>query len=187
MTDDITQRVSERTILKLLRAGDEAGLQWIVQRYTPYVSSIVWSIIGQRLTLEDAEEVIADVFLTLWRYREKPKPGKLKSYLGAIARTRSISRLKSAGTEITLEYDDLEIPVDGPENEVIRSEQKEALRQHLESMKPQDREIFLRYYYFCESAPTIAERLNMSAEAVRQRLSRGRIFLRQRLEKGKAQ
>ena len=45
MTDDITQRVSERTMLKLLRAGDEAGLQWIVQRYTPYVSSIVWSII----------------------------------------------------------------------------------------------------------------------------------------------
>ena len=69
--------MDENAALARLRRGDERALEWFVKRYTPYVGAIVWSIMGGHLTVQDAEEVTADVFLTLWRSREKPRPGSV--------------------------------------------------------------------------------------------------------------
>ena len=178
----MSKQMSEHTALALIREGDEAGLRWMIGRYTPYVSSIVWGIVGSRLTAQDAEEITADVFMALWRYRNRLLDGKVKSYLGAIARSRSIDHLRRAGLEQPLAYNDLAVAVDTPEREVLIRESKQRLRRFLETMKPTDREIFLRYYYLCENTPTIAGRMGMSPDAVRQRLSRGREYLRRLFE-----
>ena len=58
----------------------------VIERYTGYVSSIVYSLIGQALGQGDIEEVTADVFLALWEGREKVRPGKLRPWLSAVAR-----------------------------------------------------------------------------------------------------
>ena len=100
-------------------------------------------------------------------------------YLGAIARSQSIDRLRKAGWEQPLEYNDLAFSADTPEREILLRESKQLLRHFLETMKPTDREIFLRYYYLCENTPAIARRLGMTPDAVRQRLTRGREYLRQ--------
>lgn len=168
----------EHTALTLMREGNEMGLRWMIQRYTPYVSSIVWGVFGGKLGPQDAEEVTSDAFLVLWRSRDKLRPGKVKSYLGAIDRTRAIDRLRRAGRDMSLEDDSLVICSDAPERELLLRESKQLLRHYPESMKSVDREIFLRHYYLCESAPVIARRLGMSQDAVRQRLSRGRERLR---------
>ena len=164
----------EQTALTLMREGSEMGLRWMIQRYTPYVSAVVWGVFGGRFSAQDAEEVTSDAFLALWNNRDKLQVGKVKSYLGAIARTRAIDRLRKAGQDIPLEDETLVICSDTPEREVLLRESKQLLRHYLDSMSGTDREIFLRYYYLCESAPAIARRLDMSPEAVRQRLSRGR-------------
>ena len=46
---------------------------------------------------------------------------------------------------------------------------------------PEDREIFLRYYYYLQPAPEIAEAMRLTPGAVRTRLSRGRAALKKRL------
>ena len=164
----------EQTALALMNEGNEMGLRWMIQRYTPYVSAVVWGVFGGRLSAQDAEEVTSDTFLALWRCRDRVQPGKVKSYLGAVARTRAIDRLRKAGQDISLEDDTLVISADTPEREVLLQESRQLLRHYLKSMNGTDREIFLRTYYLCEKAPAIARRLGMSPEAVRQRLSRGR-------------
>ncbi len=158
------------------------GLRWMIQRYTPYVSAVVWGVFGGRLIAQDAEEVTSDAFLLLWRRRGALQAGKVKSYLSAIARTRAIDRLRQAGQEVSLEDEALAISAGTPEKEVLLRESKQLLLHYLDSMNGTDREIFLRYYYLCESAPAIARRLNMSPEAVRQRLSRGRRQLQRMFE-----
>ncbi len=172
----------ESAALALMREGSEMGLRWMIQRYTPYVSSIVWGVFGGRLGPQDAEEVTSDAFLLLWRSRDKLRAGKVKSYLGSIARTKAIDRLRKAGRDLSLVDERLTIASDTPEKELLLRESKQLLRQYLESMNAPDREIFLRYYYLRENAPAIARRLGMSPEAVRQRLTRGRERLRRLFE-----
>ena len=176
--------MDETTALSRLRQGDEQALEWFVRRYTPYVGAIVWSIIGGRLTVEDGEEITADVFLTLWRNREKPRPGAVKSYLGTIARSRAIDRMRRAGDMPALEYDEVDMPVDGPEGEILHRQTQQTLLAAVDAMGPPDREIFLRHYYCGQTAPEIGQRLGMTPEAVRQRLKRGRELLRRVLMKG---
>ena len=178
--------MNEKKALALLAQGREDGLAWIIDQYTPYVSAIVWNIVGQAMTLQDMEEVTSDVFVTLWRNGEKPKPGQLKGYLGSIARSRAINKLRQAGYELELEENTLALPENGPEAITEDRERREAVRKAVASMGPPDKEIFVRYYYYCQTAGEIARHVDMNAAAVRQRLKRGRERLRSVLTKGGA-
>ncbi len=180
----MTEVLTEKTALDRMRRGDESGLAWFIRRYTAYVSAIVWNLAGHVMTVQDAEEITADVFLTLWRYCENPAADKAKGYLGAIARTRTLNWLKRAGLSQALEYDEVTLTADSPERAVLEREVKQALRQAVEAMGPPDREIFIRHYYYGESSAVIADALGLTAANVRKRLERGREALRQRLEKG---
>lgn len=180
----MTGEMTEKTALARMRRGDEAGLEWFIRRYTAYVSAIVWNLAGHAITVQDAEEITADVFLTLWRYCKNPGDGKVKSYLGAIARTRALDRLKKTGTPSALEYDELTLTAEGPEREILEREARDALRRAVDAMGPPDREIFIRHYYYGESCPDIALALGMKPAGVRKRLERGREALRRELEKG---
>ena len=57
----------------------------------------------------------------------------------------------------------------------------------LKQMEPVDREIFLRRYYYNQTAGQIAEALHMNPSTVRSRLLRGRQALRTELQKGDVQ
>lgn len=178
-----TLQKDETAALALMAKDNEMGLRWMIQRYTPYVSAVVWGIVGGWLSAQDAEEITSDAFLTLWRNRQKLRPGKVKSYLGSIARSRAIDRLRQAGQDVSMEDEELVICSDTPEREVLLRESKELLRRYLMSLKATDREILIRYYYLYESAPAIARRLGMRPDAVRQRLARAREQFRRLFDK----
>ena len=55
------------------------------------------------------------------------------------------------------------------------------MREAVLSLPQPDREIFLRFYYDCQSIPVIAEKLRMNPSTVKTRLRRGRERLRQQL------
>ena len=176
--------MNDKTALALMRQNNTEGLAWFINTYTGYVSAIVWNIVHPPLTAQDAEEIVADVFMTLWKYSDYPQEDRVKAYLGSIARTRAIDRLRSHKIELTLEYDALELPADSPEESILSQETQARLRQALEDMPPAYREIFLRHYYYCQTSAAIAKDMGLKPELVRQRLKRGRELLRQHLTKG---
>ncbi len=176
--------MTEQEALILLRQKDAAGLSWFIRQYTPYVSAIVWNIVHPPLTAQDAEEIVADVFLSLWQHGQYPQPGKVKGYLGSIARSRAIDRLRAMKRELPLEDDVLELSVVNPEEVLLSRELQTRLQQALAEMGPLYREIFLRHYYYFEPAAAIARDMGLKPELVRQRLKRGRDFLRYHLGKG---
>ena len=178
--------MTERSALALLREDRPGGLEWFIGRYTAYVSAVAWNILGQTMTAQDVEEVTSDVFVALWQNREKARSGQIKGYLGQIARTRAINRLRQAELDLELEEDALALPGDSPEELAAGRERDEAVRAAVQAMGEPDREIFVRHYYYCETARQIGERLHMSPAAVRQRLKRGRDRLRDVLTEGGA-
>ena len=74
------------------------------------------------------------------------------------------------------------VPTDGRmEEKAIQAELAKRLRQAIDAMRPKDREIFLRYYYYLENTDTIAARMDIPAATVRSRLARGREQLKNTL------
>lgn len=57
--------MTDQHALALIRQGDSTGLSALIERYTGYVSTIVWNIFSGAMTAQDAEEVTADVFVAL--------------------------------------------------------------------------------------------------------------------------
>ena len=164
----------EEKIIQNIIDREPYGLEQMMDRYIPYVSAIVWGILKERMTVQDAEEVVSDVFLAAWDNPLALKPGKVKAWLGAVARNKAKNALRHAGHDLPLEEDVLELPDDSSFDRLDRQEQSEVLRQAGDTLGAKDREIFLRFYFYGQKLDVICEALNLSLSAVKSRLARGR-------------
>ena len=176
--------MKEDFLLCQIKKQRPQALERLIDLYTPYVRTIVASILGEWGTAEDREELISDIFLAVWDHAQQIQPGKLKAYLGASARNKSKDFLRAI-RPLEMDVDDVPALTDGttPENQFLRQEQQRLVRQALDAMPSEDREIFLRYYYYLQTSQQIAAAMDMTASAVRTRLMRGRNTLKQTLLK----
>ena len=171
-------------IIAAMQGGDESALGIVIDRYTAYVGTIVWNIVGGKMNEADAKEIISETFYTLWKNRSKIQQGKLKPYLSSIARSRSLNSLKHANWDVALDYDLIQSIISGPEDDAIKKEEYAALRKALDSLPEPDRIIFIRHYYSYQTTSEIAEKMKLNIKTVQSKLLRGREALRKELTKG---
>ena len=176
--------MNDKKLLRDLKKGVPDALERIMDKYSGYVSMIVFYTMGAEACREDGEEAAADVFLSLWK-----KAGSLgddiclRSYLAAAARNRAIDCLRSrlrAGQGETEERKEECITGDP----VIRAEENDVILQALRRLKETDQQIFFLYYYLGEPAAAVAEKTGMKEATVRTRLARGRKRLKRILKEG---
>lgn len=174
----------EERWLAEIRSGEERALEQIIERYTPYAGAIVWGIVGGTLTQNDAEEILSDVFLALWKNADKIRPGKLKAYLGAIARNRAKDALRKVRPTWELEEDELFFDTADPEQLLTEDEERQLLLRTLGELPEPEHTIFIRHYFLYQKTAEIAAALGMNVNTVQSRLKRGREKLRLALVKG---
>lgn len=172
----------DELILRKMKRGDPSGLEELMDRYIPYVSAIVWNILRNAMSREDAEEVVSDVFLAAWEQAKDVRPGAVKAWLGAVARHRAINKLRCRGMELPLEEDILELPgAESPEQNLTRKEEARLVREAVDSLGEPDREVFLRHYFFAQTVSKISQIMDMNESTVKTKLRRGRGRLKERL------
>ena len=169
----------EEKIIQKIKDRDSRGLELLMNRYTGYVSSVVWGILSHAMTAQDAEEVVSDVFLAAWQQPEALQSGKLKAWLGAVARNKAKNALRHAGQDLPLEEDVLELPDEAAFEKLERQERDAMLRQAVDSLGKRDREIFLRHYYYCQTVAYISREMKMPEATIKTRLRRGRMKLKE--------
>lgn len=169
----------EDKAISLLQNKDPDGLSALMDRYIPYVSAIVWNILRSAMTVQDVEEVVSDVFMAAWNQPQDLRPGKVKAWLGSVARHKARNALRAAGQDLPLEEDVLELEDSSAFEALERREQTELIRQALESLPPKDREIFLRHYYYAQPIKDISREMKMPEGTVKTRLRRGRMKLKE--------
>ncbi len=176
--------MTEEKLLSRLRQGDTKALEILIDRYNAYVCSIVTMILDRRAEKEDVEELVSDVFLSIWNHANALRPGKVKLYIGAAARNTAKSFLRKSQT-LSMDQDELIALTDEttPENQFLKQEQQKLIRAAILGMPQPDREIFLRYYYYLQTSEQIGEEMGMTAANIRSRLMRGRNRLKQALWK----
>ena len=105
--------------------------------------------------------------------------GKVKAWLGAVARNRAKSFLRSSHQTLPMDEDVLELPDASPENQALEKDLRRRLLAAVKSMPPVDKEIFLRYYYEYQTMEQISASMDIPVGTIKSRLSRGRRRLKQ--------
>ena len=175
--------MNDAKALALLKSGDQDALAWFIDKYSAYVGTVVNSILAGSMSHEDVEEVTADVFVTLWRSSENLIPLNLKGYLSRVARSLSMQKLRERVQVLPLDEDILILDDDSEFDRLAREEQDDMVRNAVYSMPQPDKEIFLRFYYYCQSVSLIADQMQMNPSTVKTKLKRGRERLRVILSK----
>lgn len=179
------KNIDEAKILKAMRHKKPAALEAVIDRYTPFVSTVVFNIIGEYMDLMDVEEVTAETFLALWNSAERVQEGKIKPYLAAIARNKAKNKLRDEyRPALSIEDDYIELAGADVEEKLTQAEKRDIIHAALDSMPPQDREIFIRYYFHCQTAARISKEMGINPSTVQSRLHRGRDKLKKILIEG---
>ena len=173
--------MTEEQLVKALRRGDLSALETLMERYTPYVSSVVSCILRGRGA--DVEELTADVFLAAWDNRDKLRPGKVKGWLGAVARNRAFNLLRAERVSLPLEEDVLFLETDGPDRELDRKETARVVNRALAQLDKPQRELFVRHYYYGQTVQEAALAMGLNLSTAKTWLRRGRETLKAILEK----
>ena len=90
--------MNDYEIIQKLKRREEEGLRDLMKQYSGYVAAIVCNISQGILSVEDVEELSADVFLSVRNHAAglmEDRP--LRPYLAQTARNTAISRLRKRG------------------------------------------------------------------------------------------
>ena len=167
---DISHYMNEEPFAELQRIadGDEQAFRRLFQYYSPRLNQFAYSIVKVK---EAAAEIVDDVFIKLWKQREKaPAISNIRVYLYVAVKNNSLNYLSSkAHRQITepFNYIDIELSRDqAPDEKMISAELRDKITAAVESLPPRCKMIFklvredgLRY-------KDVAEILNLAVNTV---------------------
>lgn len=175
-------------IINLFLIRDENAIRELSTKYHPYCYKIAWNLLANK---EDTEECLNDTWFLAWSQIPPAHPPVLAHFCGRITRNLSIDRLrkKYAGkrpdvhmADVLGEMDQLNVSYTMDE-QIAEKELLKTINDFLEKMKAEDRDIFVRRYWFLDSIADISKRHHMSAGSVKMNLYRSRRKLLKVLEK----
>lgn len=167
-------------IAQLARAGDVAALD----RMTRCFGDRLYEV-GKRTCrcAADADDAVQDAMLSAGLHlRDYRGDGSLEGWLVRMV-ANACARMRRGGKNAPHDEVDPALPAaeDTPEMEAARGEVMHRIGEVLLELQPRDRAIVVLADAEDWTAPEIAERLGMTAEAVRARLSRAHKALRVKL------
>lgn len=141
----------------------------------------------RRLPTDDANEAASEVFLVAWRRFEKIPESEQLMWLYGVARNVVRNLQRSARRQIRLSAKANSVaptPQDGPEIQVIRSEEHEEVAMAMETLKEPDRELLQLKVWEGLSNDQVATVLGITKRAVEGRYTRALSKLSKQLERG---
>ncbi len=164
---------------------EELNIELVMQDYAGYIYTIIKNG-SNNLYKEDIEEIISDVFLTVWNNREKLDIEKeLSPYIAGITKNLIKKKYRSNKTCENIEdYEEKLISIEGIDLYSEQDEQNEQIIKKLETLKEEDRKIFMMFYYEDKKIKEISNMLEISQSKVKMKLHRIRKKLKQSLKGG---
>ena len=162
--------------------GDQDALAALYDCSSPHVYGLIYRILDNR---EAAEEVTLDVYTQVWRQaptfdRTRGTPG---AWLMTLARTRAIDRYRAGAMERG-KLDSMDATSlfageeDDPEEAFAGLERRQLVRQALQTLSAEQREVIALAYFYGLSQSEIAEKLGQPLGTVKTRMRLGMIKLR---------
>jgi RNA polymerase sigma-70 factor (ECF subfamily) len=183
--------LDDAALVQRAKAGDEDAFAGLVERHQSRVYHHALRLMG---SVEDAEEVLQDTFLQVFRNLDRfEERSRFSTWIYRIATNEALMRLRKARRKREVFLEDT--PGGGQFGEEIRdfarsalddvqdAEIREALSRTLAELPEEYRVVFTMRDIDGLSNAEVAEVLEISVPAVKSRLHRSRLFLRDRLSK----
>lgn len=176
--------MKKEKLIKQYIEKDSLNIEKVMEDYTNYLYIIVKNK-NFKLTEEDIEEIVSDVFLAVWKNQKKLDMQKgMSSYLAAIANHLYNKKLRNSKNVMDIEsYENQLQDTKNIEQQIEDRQKNHMILQEIDTMKQEDQDIFLYYYYYAKSIKEIAKQLNITEGKVKSRLFRIRKKLKNKLEK----
>jgi RNA polymerase sigma-70 factor (ECF subfamily) len=184
-SDSVRGGQPELRLVERLRAREGEALSQLYDQYGPIVFAIARRIVKSG---GDAEEVTQEVFLYAWERAHlfDPARGTLLSWLGTLARSRGIDRLRhrksqerrkdALSREVATELPTRE---SDPRRELDLIEARDRVRDALEQLPPEQREPIEIAYFEGLTQTEIADRLQKPLGTIKTRMRQGMLRLRE--------
>ncbi len=171
-------------LVQAIAAGETRALDELYARRGPGLLSFLVARLSDR-TL--AEEVLQDVMLAVWNHADSFRgESSVRTWLLVIARNRAINarRRKRPALVSLSDAPDLPSADTGPFEAVARKFDQSTVRQALQHLPPDHRELLVLFFFHQLSGPEIAEVLAIKIGTVKSRLHRAKESLRRILATG---
>jgi RNA polymerase sigma-70 factor (ECF subfamily) len=159
-------RREEEALIAAVRAGDRQAFETLYRAYWPLLVKFARRIGG--LATEDAKELVQDVFLSLWRSRERwsVRDGLSRYLYGAVSlRARELGVKRRRAIELPLADREPTVDNSGPHRPVVR-ELERKVASIIAAMPARCREVYLLHHADGLDSRAIASALGLSVITV---------------------
>ncbi len=178
-----TNLPDDTVLVRAVAAGDSAAFRQLYERHNGLLFSLALKILGDR---NDAEDVLQDAFLQVWRIAGSfdDRLGKPLGWLIMLTRSRAIDRLRSRQARARAADAVAEEPVEDaalPGQEASVAESRSLIRQAIHTL-PSEQRVLIELAYFGGLTQTeIAAQLGEPLGTVKTRMRTGMLRLREQL------
>lgn len=155
--------------LERIRRRDEAALGQLYDRFGGPVYSMLLRMTGDQGA---AEELLQDVFLTVWRSASTwdPRRGSVQAWIVAIARHRAIDYLRTTKNSSLPLMHDIVSPEAGPDEAAVKASVASAVRESLDDLPKIHRDVLDAIYFAGLTHHETAQMLGIPVGTVKSRL-----------------
>jgi RNA polymerase sigma-70 factor (family 1) len=168
-------------LVELLQEGDSSAFEEMYKRYWFKLYCIAFRHLGVK---EECEELVQNVFLSVWNRRKNVQINKLDVYLTVSIKNQIYDFIKSQiSYRKYQEYVILQEVVQSsmPFQTLHYSELSEAVEAALARLPEKSAEVFRRSRFHNQSVKKIAEDLNLSDKTVEYHITKSLKFLKESL------
>jgi RNA polymerase sigma-70 factor (ECF subfamily) len=163
------QLVDDNLLLQQLKEGSEAAFSII---YSKYWRTIFMLAYDRLKDTKQSQDIVQDIFISLWERRENLEIQNLSAYLHSSVRY-GVYKLVAAN-KVKDDFFDLSEVLSSPssfaDHRIISKELMSAYQQMIEKMPPQRQKIFKMRHEENLKTRVIAEQLNLSQKTVQNQL-----------------
>ncbi|MEM9905143.1 MAG: sigma-70 family RNA polymerase sigma factor [Cyanobacteria bacterium P01_D01_bin.44] len=184
----LTVASDELPLIRQIIERDQTALSQLYDRYARVMYSLAFKMLG---SVEEAEEVVLDVFSQVWRdaHRYDASRSRVDAWLFMITRSRALDRLRKRQRQskvmevatVAAQGTDVE-KTDLPEDNLLITERREQVTAALGQLPPEQRQIIELAYFQGLSQSEIAQRTGLKLGTVKTRVRLGLNKLRKCLD-----
>lgn len=172
--------INDKIIINELKKGNRDVFQSVFHQYYPLLAKFAHRYIYEADVCED---IIQDVFTTLWEKRQETDITSLKSYLFTAIKNKCLSYLRHLNVRDKHEVFLIEAYFESSGETLVHSELAERIKKILFGLPENMRLIFEQKYLNGLTAAEIAEDMDVSTNTVNTQLKRAKKKIRMELLK----
>ena len=177
-------------LMARVAAGDTSALSALYDQHAAVVLGVCVRILRDRA---EAEEVLGDVFLEVWRRKERydPARGGVAAYLVMLARARALDRLRARTRRLAREVGSADddagsgaaaATAPSPLEGAVAGERRRQVLLAMEELAPEQRRSLELAFFDGLSHSEVAATLGEPLGTVKARIRRGMLHLKERLQ-----